>query len=467
MSGAQLVLTNARLCLPHGEMVDGWLATRGDRIESIGEGRAPAAESVVDCHGKWILPGLVDIHVHFRDPGFTHKEDFESGSAAAVSGGVTTVVDMPNTGGLVISGNDVTRKLRAIDGRSYVDFGLYALLADSGPHISDLCELGVAGLKWMFGAEPMRGGSSDRATRLRLRDSLQRAGMVGMLVGVHAEDAAWLSDLRTDLEAKGRTDLAAHGEARPPFTEALAIAQAAILCQEFGCRLHVHHLSSRTGLSTLTAMRQKGEAAISAEVCPHHLFLTGADLARLGALGKVNPPLRTQDDVRALWEGVQNGSIDCVASDHAPHSDEEKRTDNVWRAESGIIGVETLFSLLFHEVRVGRLSIGRFTSLTAEEPAALVGLERRKGALLPGLDADLVVVDPEGTTTIASEALHSKHPRTPFEGLERKGSIDSVYVRGRAAVEAGSLHLVPHGKHVPSEYTRHPWRGSGSLRKSR
>lgn len=452
MAGVDLVLTDAKVYLPRGEMMDGWLATRDGRIESIGEGEAPPAKSVVDCRGKWILPGLVDIHVHFRDPGSTHKEDFTSGSAAAVSGGVTTVIDMPNTGGLVITGEDVANKLRAIDGRSYVDYGLYALLADSASHVDDLCKLGVAGLKWMFGYEAVSPSHSERPKNLRLRDSLLKAGMAGMLVGVHAEDPAWLAELQRDLEAQGRTDAAAHGDSRPPFTEALAIAESAILCREFGSRLHVHHLSSRQALETLNAVRRGIDASISAEVCPHHLFLTQADLERLGTGGKVNPPLRNEGDVDALWGGIRAGSIDCVASDHAPHSAEEKHVDSVWNAESGLIGVETIFPLLFHEVSRERLSISQFVSLTAEKPAELVGLARRKGRLLPGHDADLVLVDPDATTRISSRTLHSKHPDTPFEGLKRQGAIDSVYVRGHAVVKAREIQSPPRGTHVPSQY---------------
>lgn len=467
MSRVDLLFTDAVVHLPGGEVIAGWLAATDGRIESIGEGSSPRAEATVDCRGQWIFPGLVDIHVHFRDPGFTEKEDFTTGSAAAASGGVTSVIDMPNTEGLVITGDDVARKMRSLEGRAYVDYGLYALLADSGPHLNDLCELGVAGLKWMFGRESRSGRSPRPMAKLRLRDALEKAAAAGMLVGVHAEDADWVTVLEDDLKAQGRTDAQAHGDSRPPFTEALAIAQSALLGDEFGCRIHIHHLSSNKALTMLKTMRRGMGISITAEVCPHHLFLTQADLTRLGTRGKVNPPLRQESDVEALWEGIRTGAIDCIASDHAPHLLQEKVTDSVWEAESGLIGVETLFPLLFHEISCKRLSISKFTALTAEKPAELVGLAHRKGKLLPGHDADLVLVNPGATTAISSGILHSKHPDTPYEGLERQGAIVSVYVRGQAAVQDRAIQSPPRGMHVPSKYVPGQQRHESISRTSR
>jgi dihydroorotase (multifunctional complex type) len=363
---------------------------------------------------------------------------------------VTTVIDMPNTGGGVVTPVDVAAKLAILEGRSHVDYGLYAQLADSAEHIADLCAAGIAGLKWMFGHEAPP--SAGPVTLAAIRDTLARAGEAGLLVGVHAEDAAWHADLERRLREEGRTDVRAHGEARAPFVEALAIAQAATLTAEAGCRLHVHHLSSAMGLATATALRPARDAPLTVEVCPHHLLLTEDDLDRLGTSGRVNPPLRHAEDVAALWDGIAARTVDCIGSDHAPHAPSEKHTDTVWDAKSGLIGVETLLPLLLHEELGDRLSTTQLTRLTAETPAMLVALDHRKGALTPGHDADIVVVDPEGETVISSARLHSKHPETVFEGRRCRGSIDSVFLRGVAVARGGAVWSKRRGAHVRSRH---------------
>ena len=457
-----LLLTEAVVHLPGSEVVEGWLAVEDGHIESLGDGEPPPARSVIPCQGKWVMPGLVDIHVHFRDPGFTYKEDFLTGSAAAAAGGVTAVLDMPNTEDLVITPDDLRRKIEALDGRSYVDFGLYALLADSAPHVESLSDLGVAGLKWLLGYENLHGQPCQPSNNARLRETLQRAADLGVLVGVHAEDSKWVGDLAHDLEAQGRSDAAAHGASRPPFVEALAVAEASILAAEFGCRLHVHHLSSAQGLRVLNLMRQGLSAPVTAETCPHYLYLSEDDLDELGSRGRVNPPLRGFEDLEALWAGIEAGAIDCIASDHAPHAPEEKSVESIWSADSGFIGVETMFPLLFHEVHSGRLDTAKFVELTSERPAEIVGLGHRKGKLLPGHDADLIVVDPASSTVISSGNLHSKHSDTPFEGFERRGSIEAVYLRGNLIVDHGQIETTPLGMYAPSRHgattASGPWR---------
>lgn len=451
MRRAQLLLSDAAVHLPGGEVVEGWLSVVDGLVDAVGETGAPAADHVADCAGKWVLPGVVDIHVHFRDPGFVHKEDFSTGSAAAAAGGVTTVVDMPNTEGSVVTAADVRRKLAALAGRSHVDYGLYAMVADAAEDVEELCATGIAGLKWMFGREAPDRPDARPVTRVAVRDTLAEAARAGLLVGVHAEDAVWHADLERSLREQGRTDARAHGDARPPLVEALAIAQAATLAADVGCRMHIHHLSSAHGLATATAMREQLDVQLTVEVCPHHLFLTEGDLERLGTRGRVNPPLRDEQDVAALWEGIVTGRVDCVASDHAPHAPAEKETESVWDAQSGLIGVETLLPLLLAAVQAGRLSPGALTRLTAETPAALVGLDHRKGALLPGRDADVVVVDPADVTTVASATLHSKHPDSPFDG-RRCGRIDSVYLRGARVAHRGVVDDARRGVHVPSRH---------------
>jgi dihydroorotase (multifunctional complex type) len=448
-SRASLLLRDAVIYGRSGR-VDGWISIRDGRIDDIGTSFPPSADMELDCGGRWVMPGLVDVHVHFRDPGATEKEDFGSGSEAAAAGGVTTVIDMPNTGNLVVSPQDVRTKLAAIEGRSAVDYGLHALLADSAPFAHELADMGVAGLKWMMGYEEIDGRRARPSSRRALRDALRASADAGLLVGVHAEDAGWIAELSDELREAGSTGPAAHGLSRPPFVEALAVAEAAILASEAGARMHVHHLSSALGLRVLDALRIATGCRFTAETSPHHLILTENDLGRLGIAAKVNPPLRASDDAAALWDGLAEGRIECIASDHAPHTPEQKSTPSIWTALSGLIGVETSFAVLFTQVRLGRITVERFIDAVAAAPARLVGLGHRKGVLEPGFDADLLIVDPDAKVTIDPGSLHSRHRHSVFGGFESVGRIDSVFLRGQRIVQEGRLEGPPRGMHVPS-----------------
>jgi allantoinase len=446
------LLADARIYIERGQTIDGWLAIQGGRVSAIGQGAAPAAEATVDCRGHILLPGLVDMHIHFRDPGHTYKEDFLSGSTAAAFGGVTTVVDMPNTEGQVVTPDDLQRKIDHLRGRSYVDFGLYALLRDSAEYVPGLHELGVAGLKWLLGYKFDQGSTTDLvipSNRAALRDTMLRAAELGVLVGVHAESYPWLTELREDLQKRGRDDSLAFVESRPPFVEAIAVAEACIVAAEFGCRLHIHHLSSGKGLATALAIKGRLGTRLTIETCPQYLYLTDADVSRLGPTANVNPPIKYAEDVAALWAGIDQYEVDCVATDHAPHSPAEKTTPSAWDARSGLLGVETTFPLLFHEVATGRLSLERFVELTSAAPARILGFHS-KGSLLPGHDADIVVVDPQGETTITGANLHSKHPITVYEGMRRTGRISQVLLRGRPVVIDGQLVGQPVGDFLPA-----------------
>ncbi len=264
----ETVLTDARVYAPGGELIQGWLAIDEGVIHSIGLTSPPPAHTYLSCKGALILPGLIDIHVHFRDPGHTYKEDFLTGSAAAAFGGVTTVLDMPNTQGFVVTPDDLARKLRAIEGRSYVDFGFYALLKDSAEHVRELREAGAAGLKWLLGYHMLEGQLIRPSTNAALLATMRAAAAEDLLVGVHAESYEWLRDLGGQLRELGRTDALAHELSRPAFVEGIGVAEAAIVAAEADCRIHIHHLSSAKGLSVATALKANLGARLTLETCP-------------------------------------------------------------------------------------------------------------------------------------------------------------------------------------------------------
>jgi dihydroorotase (multifunctional complex type) len=448
-----LVLANADIQLTSRESLSGWLAVSGGTVAAVGEGAPPEARSVLDCTGKHVLPGGIDIHVHFRDPGDPDEETFANGTLAAAFGGITTVIDMPNTGDLVISPADYVEKRDYLAGSSWVDFGMHALLMDSADYVDELCRLGVAGMKWLMGYETLKGVRAQPTSNARLRETLIAAAKADLLVGVHAESMPWMKDLIADLKEQGRNDVRAHLDSRPPFVEAIAVAEVCILAAEFGTRMHIHHLTSDIALRTAASLRAALGIGLTIETCPSYLFLTHDDVEAQGSMIQVNPPMRSRLDQDAMWMGILRGTIDSVGSDHAPRRHSEKLADSIWDIPPGVIAVETMLPLLLNEVATGRLGVDRFVSLVASKPAELVRLHHRKGALLPGFDADITVVDLDAATQITADRMHSTLTFSPYEGRELRGAITDVLVRGRPVVSGGELAASePFGEHVPSSY---------------
>jgi dihydroorotase len=265
------------------------------------------------------------------------------------------------------------------------------------------------------------------------------------VVGVHAENNPVLQRLRRDLQAAGRTDPRAHLDSRPAFVEAEAVARAANLAEAAGCRVHIHHLSTRDGLERVVEARRRG-GRISCEGLVSHLVLDDSAYERYGNLVKLNPPIRPREHVEALWAGLRGGLIDCIATDHAPHSAEEQALANVWAAHGGWIGVETMLPLLLTQVAAGRLALTDVVRLASEQPARLYGHYPRKGSLQVGADADFVLVDLAARYRLDQATLHSKHPVTPFHGWELVGRPQATYLRGVCVVREGQAQGAPRGR---------------------
>ena len=446
-----LLIADARIHQPAGRVVDGWLAVADGRIAAVGSGAPPAAAEVIDAGGRDLLPGVIDTHTHFRDPGDTHKEDFSTGTLAAAFGGVTTVVDMPNTGTQVITPEDFVEKRDHVAGRSWVDYGLHATFMDSAPYVRELAELGCAGLKWMLGYGVWKGLPCQPSNNAEVRATLIECAANDLLVSVHAESLPWLRDLSAMLRAEGRADVAAHGDSRPPFVEAISVAEATIAAAEYGTRLHIVHLTSEVPLKTAIALRDALGARLTFETCPSYLFLTHDDVEAQGVAIQVNPPMRSAHDQVVMWDAIRSGEIFSVASDHAPTVPEDKVRENPMDALPGVLAVETMLPLLLDAAAAGKVTLARVIELLCEHPAELVHLDHRKGSLVPGYDADFLLVDLDATHTVRGAELHSLQRFTPYEGRELHGVIESVFVRGRAVVRDGALAAdAPFGEHAPS-----------------
>jgi dihydroorotase len=375
----------------------------GERIERVGR-RLPSSddERVVDATGKRLFPGMIDVHVHARDPGFPHKETWASLGESAAAGGVTTVVDQPNTDPPTVDGAAFDQKAD-LAADCMVDYGINGgVTAEWAPE--ELLDRPVFALGEVFLADSTGEMGIDAD---RFEDATGEATDRGVPVTVHAEDASLFD--RSVHEA-GRTDADAWSAYRSAEAEVAAIERACAVGKRRGAQLHIAHTSTPAGIDLAA------ENDMTSEVTPHHLFLSRADLDELGTNGRMNPPLRSERRRAAVFERVVDGTVDMIATDHAPHMTAEKNR-GIWDAPSGVPGVETALPLLLAAAMRGEIGYERVRDLTAATPAAVFDLPR-KGRIEAGKDADLVLFDPEQTSEIDGEALHSNAGWTPFEGYE-------------------------------------------------
>ena len=398
------------------------------RIVAVGDARfMPPAREHLDATGLHLLPGAIDAHVHFREPGYTHKEDWETGTASAAMGGVTTVFEMPNTNPPTGTPDALRLKLDAAE-KAYVDFGIYGLLAeDNLSHLEALIEGGVAAFKCFMGNTF---GNLPSPSTGAMLEGFEIIAPHGLRISLHAETASIMAHRQARLRAAGRNDPLAHLASRPAIVAVEAVARAAILAEWTGARIHVLHISSADELAPLRAAKDRG-VDITGETCPHYLLFNETAYDTMGSLIRVNPPVREQHHQDALWRGLADGTIDMISTDHAPHATDEKLVDDIWKADCGFTGVETQMPLMLSQVAAGRLSLCDYVRLSAVAPAQAFGLYPRKGALVPGADADIAVVDLRRQAVIEGARLASRGNVTPFEGMAITGMPMHTLVRGR------------------------------------
>ncbi|MFB6301900.1 MAG: dihydroorotase [Haloferacaceae archaeon] len=372
-----------------------------DRVAAVESDLAPAeGERVVDADGALLLPGAVDVHVHFREPGDPHKETWTTGSRSAAAGGVTTVVDQPNTDPPTTTGPAFDVKARHARA-SLVDYGLNGgVTADWDPDA--LFDRPIFALGEVFLAD----STGDMGIDVDLfREAAGRAAAAGVTVTVHAEDATLF-----DEGARERSDPDAWSAYRTAEAEIAAVERALEIAADAGAALHVAHTSTPEAVDLVA-----DAPGATCEVTPHHVLLARDDLPDLGTFGRMNPPLRSEERRRGLYERVVDGTVDCVATDHAPHTRAEKDA-SVWDAPSGVPGVETMVPLLLARARTpdDPLTVPRLRDAVARCPAERFALPA-KGRIEAGADADLALY-PDGTRPVRGEDLHSKCGWTPFEG---------------------------------------------------
>jgi allantoinase len=416
----------------------------GGRIVELGA-RLSGDTSVLDAEGKIILPGGIDPHVHFDTPGYTHREEFYYGSCAAASGGITTVIDMPCTSNPPVTNAASLRvKMAAIKRSSVIDFGLYGgvsaqSLAEGGKEYLHELATDVLGFKAYFVSGMP---SFERLNHFQFRQLLAASSELDLPVLLHAEDYDYVQAATVVAQQEG--NLPRHYyDSRPETAEVLAVLAAAELARETGADLHIVHIGTSAAAEVLDQDRTTCETA------PHYLAFTLDDFCRIGAPLKITPPVKRAPNRDRLWELLADGTIDFVASDHAPCPLEEKQTGSIWTDYGGIPGTGTLLPFLYSEGYVkGRLTLSRLLAVTAENAARRYGLFDRKGAISAGKDADLVVIDPRTSWTVRGAKFLSKGKITPFEGMTLQGRVQHTLVRGTLVYDAGKGILAPagHGK---------------------
>lgn len=436
---ADLVLSGGTVVDVDGRVAADVAITDGIVVAVGAPGTMPIARERVDVSGMHLIPGAIDVHVHFREPGYTHKEDWGTGTAAAAMGGTTTVFEMPNTHPPTRSAVELRAKQEAAR-KACVDFGLYGLLAeDNLDELEALAAAGANAFKCFMGNTF---GNLPSPSTGAMLEGFEIVATTGLRISLHAETASIMAHRQAKLEAAGRNDPLAHIAARPAVVAAEAVARAAILAEWTGARLHVLHISSALELPHLAAAKARG-VDITGETCPCYLLLDTRDYARLGSVIRVNPPVREASDAEAIWRALLDGTVDMIATDHAPHLPEEKRRDVIWRADCGFPGVETQMPLMLTQVAKGRLSLEQYVRLSSHNPARRFGLYPHKGRIGVGAHADIAVVDLSRRETIRAETLQSRGKITPFEGVETIGAPVHTLVRGRFVQK--DRRLVPGG----------------------
>lgn len=402
----------------------------------------PRNGETIDASGLLVLPGAIDPHVHFDTPGYTDREDFTHGSASAAAGGVTCVIDMPDTSIPPVTDRaSLISKLKVVGEMSIIDFALWGgisgnALRTSGwrSHMRHLKIEGCVGIKCYL-VSGMR--TFEHLLPLELVEVMRRAGELKMVVGLHAEDRDLVQSRTAGLQTLGRHDAKAYYEARSDPAEIDGIRHGVEIARETNCALHIVHVGSGKGAEVAIDAKKNG-ANITLETCPHYLEFSYEDLVAKGAVLKTAPVVKTKEDSTKLWKYLSDGGINFVASDHAPCQPKEKETNSTWTDYNGISGTELLFPYALSEgYSRGRLTLARLIEVTSSEAAKRFGLYPRKGAIAVDTDADFVFVDPNAKWAVKGEKFGSKGKLTPFEGREFTGKVVQTMCRGSIVYEDG------------------------------
>lgn len=450
----KMIFRNGRIVLPE-EVLNGSLVIEDGKIQGmISAGVTLPGYEEVDVEGRLLMPGLIDTHVHMWDPSpLNYREDWAHGSRCAASGGITTIVDMPLSVPPVVDETGFRLKLDTAQKASCVDFAFWGgLTPDCIENLRQLDKLGCVAYKgFMSFANPDYPQITDGYLIRGMREAAEFDG----LIGVHAENAEIADFGSREMQKLGAEDFSMHDDARPWWVEYEAIQRAVLFARENNVRLYICHMTIAEGAQYLKKAKCDG-SRVYIETCPHYLIFDKSVLNEKGAYAKCNPPFRSRENVEKLWEYIFDGTIDTLGSDHGPYTDEEKIINgDFWKEYCGFGGYDAMLSgMLTEGVHKRGLSLSRLAQLTAGNAANIMQLAPRKGSLLPGRDADIIVVDPEkewifdGLRSLSK--TKSKHH--VYHGMHMKGKVMQTYVRGRLVYDNGKIQAAEgYGAYIPRQ----------------
>jgi allantoinase len=447
-----------RVVTPEGVRPAGVLV-EGDRIlDVVALDRVPAqAQEVEDFGNLAILPGLIDSHVHINDPGRTEWEGFDTATRAAAAGGYTLLVDMPlNCLPATSSPAALEAKRKAADQRCRVDWMTWGgVVADNQSEIEPLAAAGVPGFKCFLISPGIDGFTM--VTEQQLRAALPHVARTGLPLLVHAELQGPIDSATERLAGADWSLYQTYLDSRPEEAELSAIRLLLSLCREYKFRLHIVHLSAGQAIPELRAARLEG-LPVSVETCPHYLHLTAEAIAKGATLNKCAPPIRDRENCERLWQGLRDGTIDLVATDHSPCPPEMKRlSEGDFRtAWGGIASLSVALAVMYTEAVERRFTLMDIARWMAEAPAKLAGCEKRKGRIAAGYDADFMVFDPEAEFVVDEKRLHYRHRVSPYLGERLRGEVKATYVRGKLVFKDGEFPGEPTGREYRAQGERLP-----------
>jgi dihydroorotase len=428
------VLKNSKAYI-NTQIVECSIAIEDGKIQKIGrETQMPQADQKLDLKGMLTLPGLIDTHVHLRDEGKAYKEDFYSGTCAAAAGGFTAVLDMPNNDPVTMSPQTLRNRMETAQRRTLVNVGFYSEFPKKPSQISEIAAEGNFGFK-LFMGQQVGGLNLDDDTEIA--EAFEQVGKLGLPVAVHAEDKALISQNEAILKAAKKDSPAAFLQAHSEEAEKKAIERMLKITQKFSVHIHFCHITSEQGLSAVDEGKKAGRT-ITCEATPNHLFLSTDDVKRLGQMLIVAPPIRDINHQKALWEGIEDVSVDTLGSDHAPHTLNEKLASDIWAVKPGLPGLEVSLPLILTAINKNKLSLDRAVELFAEKPAEIFGL-KGQGKLEAGNCANLTVVDYKLKWKIDASKFKSKAKFSPYDGWEVQGKPAKTFVNGNLVFDEGEI----------------------------
>jgi len=432
-----LALKNAKICV-FGSLVEAGLAINDEKIVKMAKDvNLPSASEKMDLKGRLVLPGLIDVHVHLRDQELAYKEDFFSATAAAANGGVTLAIDMPNNKPVTMSVTSLKERMKIAQGKSIVNVAFYSAFSHEIEEIHQIVRDGGAIAFKLFMSQQIGGINPEEEPALT--SALKETARVRVPVAVHAEDSRLLTNKR--MECGESEDLRDYLRVHSPEVEAESVKYVLQLMRTTGAKIHFCHISSAEGAELISAAKKAG-LPVTCEVTPHHLLMSSEYLERAGSIAMADPPARSQPHIDELWASLFTGTVDILASDHAPHTIEEKKEGSIWHVKTGIPGLETMLPLLLTQVNDGRIDLQTLTGMMSRNPSEIFGL-RGRGDLKEGNYADLVVVDMKREYKIDSSRFYSKAKFSPFDGWKARGKPIKTFVNGHLVMDEGEILAKP------------------------